>query len=135
MQYGFRIVFHKSIPFNEELKKFLDKEKEYFCSENSYKCRRDSAAFFRRGLFGYGLTEKFTSNSKDGEIIYTFKRLSKSRRIFGVIPVRELVHKNPPLELNQCMCAIHRGGQRVNLKTPYKEEDYITYFEVGEIKS
>lgn len=28
----------------------------------------------------------------------------------------------------------HNGGKRVNLKTPYNKEDYITFFETGEIK-
>lgn len=131
MKHGFKIVYHKSIEKTPELEQFLKKKKDQFCSANSYKCRADSAAFYRRGLLGYGLNEKFTSN---GDIVFTFKRLSKGRRIFGIVPIQELVPKNPPLKLNQCMCGIHRGGQRVNLATPYKDEDYIVFFETGEIK-
>lgn len=129
---GFRLVYHSSIPETDNLFKFLESQKAYFCSENSYKCRRDYGAYFRRGLFGFGIAEDF-STTYGKPIVYTFKRLSRGRRIFGIVPVSLLVGRTE-LKLDQCPCAIHRGGQRVTLSAPYSESDYKTYFEVGKIK-
>ena len=133
MKYGFKICFHKSISYNKELKEFLDGKVEHFTSEESYKCRRKSGAFYRRGIFGFSLSDKFKSPSSQEEIKYTFKRLSRNRRVFGVVPIDQLKSENK-LDLNQCMCAEHRGGQRVNLIVPYNDNNYITYFETGTIK-
>lgn len=131
MKHGFRIVYHNSITPDAELISFLEKQKAQFCSDDSYKCRQDSGAFYRRGLFGLGLNANFKWN---GDIVYTFKRLSKNRRIFGLVPISELIAKSPPLKLDQCMCAVHRGGQRVILRTPYDEQNYVTFYETGDIK-
>ena len=133
MKYGFRITYHKSIPHSQKLLDFLETWKNRFCSPDSYKCRADSGAFCRRGLLGFAVGPNFQTN-QDDPIIYTFKRLSSKRRIFGLVPISLLVPKNPPINLQQCMCAIHRGGQRVNLAVPYDENDYETYFETGDIK-
>lgn len=132
MKQGFRICFHNSIPLSKELKEFLEGKVEHFCSENSYKERAKSAAFYRRGILGLTLGADFkTRSSNKGDIVYTFKRLSRNRRIFGVVPINEL---DGDIDLNQCMCAEHRGGQRVNLKNKYNESGYTTYFEIGDIK-
>lgn len=131
MKYGFRICYHKEIGLCEPLKDFLDSKVEHFCSEDSYKERTKSAAFCRRGILGMCLDENFKTSSKPN-VIYTFKRLSRNRRIFGVVPLSKIDFDHSVL--NQCMCAEHRGGERVNLIKPYDEEDYITYFETGEIK-
>jgi|LakMenEpi03Aug12_release.lakeMendotaPanAssembly.Ray.scaffolds.fasta_scaffold541897_2 hypothetical protein len=132
MNRGFRIVYHNSIPLKPELFNFLDQQKDQFCSENSYKCRKDSSAYYRRGLFGYGLDANFETRQ---EPIYTFKRLSRHRRIFGIVPVSILVPTNSPLITTDfCRCAIHLGGQRVNLSVAYNESDYVTYFETGQIR-
>lgn len=133
MKFGFRITYHKSIPQSQNLLDFLEEWKNRFCSPESYKCRTDSGAFFRRGLLGLAVGPNFETNHDD-PIIYTFKRLSRNRRVFGLVPISLLVPKNPPIDLEQCMCAIHRGGQRVNLAVPYNENDYQTYFEIGDIK-
>ena len=132
MKFGFRITYHKSIPYSKELLYFLESQKTQFCSPDSYKCRTDSGAFFRRGLLGLAVGSDFQINQNP--VIYTFKRLSRNRRVFGLVPISLLVPKNPPINLEQCMCAIHRGGQRVNLAVPYNESDYETYFETGNIK-
>jgi len=133
MKYGFRICFHKSISYNEDLKGFLDHQVEYFTSPDSYKCRKKSSAFYRRGVFGRALTGEFKMGYRSKEIQYTFKRLSRNRRVFGVVPLGELDSLDT-LDLNQCICGEHMGGQRVNLKTPYNSDNYINYFETGIIK-
>jgi hypothetical protein len=122
MNYGFRIVYHKDIPWTKEVKEFLDERVKHFTSPGSYKQRMDSAAFFRRGILGLCMNNE-----------YTFKRLSRNRRIFGLVPISELKSREP-IKLDQCMCAIHRGGQKVILKKPYNEQDYTTFFETGKIK-
>lgn len=131
MKTGFRLVIHRAIPAGdrEDCLRFIEGEKKRFLSENSYKtggwC---SGSFFRRGIFGIGLSGSAVPT-------YTFKRLSKHRRVFGVVPVSELERTDGrPLELNQCMCAAHRGGQRVRLRTGFRDEDFEVLFEHGDIK-
>lgn len=133
MKFGFKIVFDKDIPFSPELQEFLKEKLEHFSSKDSYKVGyANSSSFYKRGIFGLPLNEEFKIASKD--VKYTFKRLVRNRRIFGVVPVDQLIGVNGPINLNQCMCAQHMGGQRVTLKKPYSEEDYITFATVGEIK-
>ena len=115
---------------SQELQEFLSNYVTRFTSPGSYKMRRTSAAFYRRGILGYCVDENFKATKN---IKYTFKRLSKKRRIFGLVPIEQLDFQDES-NLDQCMCAEHRGGQRVNLKTPYNEDDYITFFETGMIK-
>ena len=131
MNYGFRIVYHKSIPWSKELEEFLVTKINHFTGPDSYKCRRDSSAYYRRGIVGYLLNKDFIW--KKGDYEYTFKRLVNGRRIFGIVPITELQSKEP-LNFDKCHCAIHAGGQRATLETPYKEEDYTTFFETGLIK-
>lgn len=133
MNYGFRIVYHKDIKWCKKLESFMLNRINHFCSKESYKCRTDSKAFYRRNLFGIGLNEDFeTSSSKP--IIYTFKRLTRSKRIFGIIPISKVERKDgKPLELNICMCAVHRGGQKVKLKKKYTNQDFNIIFETGKI--
>ena len=136
MNYGFKIVYHKSIKWSKELEAFLLSKINHFCSEGSYKCRRDSKAYYRRNIFGLGLTKDFKiSDTKNNPIIYTFKRLTSSKRIFGIVPIDEIERKDSkPLVMNECMCAIHRGGQKVKLKERYRDEDYVLAFQTGKIK-
>ncbi len=128
MNYGFRLVYHKDIEWTKELEAYMVKKINAFTSEGSYKERHKSGAYYRRGIFGKGLNVNFEER---GSIIYTFKRLVTTKRIFGIVPLDNLVGD---VDLNQCMCAEHRGGQKVTLDTPYSEDKYITVFETGEIK-
>ncbi len=125
MKNGFRLLLHKSLSEDEktEAKKVFDRS--FIETNGIYKCRSDSGAFFRRNLLGYQ-----PDNTR-----WTVRRMSTTRRIFAAIPV-DLVERvdGEPLELNQCVCAIHKGGQRVRLKQPMTESDYDIYHEQGEIK-
>lgn len=127
MKMGFRIVYHKSICLNE-IQEFLEKEKKHFCSPSSYKVGYShSSSFYRRGVFGFTVDEQ--------TLKYTFRRLVKNRRIFGVVPIILLERVDgKELELKQCMCGEHRGGQKVKIKGGFREGDFVTYFEKGEIK-
>src|SRR4051812_3887462 len=127
MNFGFRIVYHKSIEPSRWLFEFLEEQYGQFSSKNSYKCRSESGAFFRRGKFGLGLDHQYSTS---GEIIYTFRRLSNNRRIFGVVPVGLLVMEDDTeIKLKQCMCGEHRGGQQVRLRDGLNDIDWITYKE------
>lgn len=129
MKIGYRILIHKSIPqewMNYALKA-CDRFKQLADSEEGWKTRRDSCAFYRRGVLGYSLPYI--------DPVITFKRLVKNRRIFGVVPIQMLERKDgEPLELDRCMCGVHRGGVRVNLKGGFIENDYNLYIENGDIK-
>jgi len=123
MKHSFKIVYHKSIPF-EEIKGFLEGKKEHFLSPGSYKTGGwGHLSFYRRGIFGLSLQGCRYSSQ-------TFKRLVANKRIFGVIPVTMLERKDgKKLETDGCMCAIHRGGQRVNIIGGFKPEDYKTFYD------
>lgn len=129
MKRGFRLVLHKDIP-EADRKLCLDYLQNdilpWFSSDDSYKCRAESGAFFRRGKLGLTLGE--------GDK-YAFRRLVKNRRIFGIMPVDKLERKDgEPIEVRQCMCGIHRAGQMVNIVGGFNESDFEVIHEVGEIK-
>ncbi len=135
MKRGYRLCYYKNIP-TEDIEKIIHYFtsswngvhaggiKEWFSSKNSYKCRTKSGAFFRRGNFGLLLDDEK----------YVFRRLSHNRRVFGVCPIDILEGKNEPINTNQCMCGEHRAGQKVRIKGGFKESDFVTYYEEGEIK-
>lgn len=128
MNRGYRLTIHKSIPHadRERLLKYLDGTIEWFNSSESYKCRKESDAYLRRGKLGIVV---------DKEEKYVFRRLVKGRRIFGIMPVSLLERKDgEPINMNQCMCAIHRGGQMVNIVGGFSEDDFETIYETGLIK-
>jgi len=124
---GYRILVHRSIPEEDlpEIYKFL-KDWIKNTNEHGYGRRLVSSAYYRRGVLG--LT--FIKNK------YTFRRLVKNRRIFGVLPLTMLEHKDPTqtIKLKQCMCAEHLGGTPVNIIGGFKEEDYDIFYETGYIK-
>lgn len=131
MNRGFRILIHKDVEKTDWVMKFLEDQKKLFRSERSYK-RGYGPSFYNRGVFGLGFGEK---GSCSGPILYTFRRVVRNRRIFGVVPVKILERKDgEPVELDQCMCPQHRGGQKVCLKGGFNEDDYEVWFETGEIK-
>ena len=128
MKMGFRLVYHKEIP-KKDLKyvlEYLEAQRLQFSSKQSYKVGyTNSHSHYRQGIMGLRLLENYS---------YTFKRLVKNRRIFGVVPVSLLEGKNEQLRLDGCICSLHGGGQKVKLKTPFNESDWITYCELGDIK-
>jgi hypothetical protein len=130
MKRGYRILLHKDIPEEllEEAQESCDNFIALANSPDGYKCRHDSYAFYRRGIFGLIVNHK--------NRILTFKRLSGKRRIFGVIPVNQLEAKDGgEIDSDQkCICGVHLGGTRVNIKGGFQERDYHFYYETGEIK-
>lgn len=129
MKYGFRIVYHKDIPLEDLgiIKSWLEDKVVMFTSEKSYKVGyNNSHSFYRRGIFGLLLNKPKNK--------YTFRRLSKNRRIFGIVPIDKLQGIKEEISLNMCMCADHLGGIRVKLKKKFNENDWITFYETGEIK-
>jgi hypothetical protein len=129
MKYGWQLVYHKDIPEDDKkmVEEFINDKYKHFSSPNSYKVGyTNSHSYYRRGVFGLRVDNK----SK-----YTFKRLVRGSRIFGVVPTDLLVDKQGnPIDTNQCMCAIHLGGTRVDIKGGYNPADYVVVYEVGEIK-
>ena len=127
MNYGFRIVFHKDIPWSKELEKCLLGFVESFTSEGSYKRGGNTRTWYRRNSLGIGFDNNFKAISWcGGDHPFFFKRLSTKRRIFGIIPSTEL-------EISKTK-TVGEVIPRCSLKIPYKEEDYITFFETGKIK-
>ena len=128
MNRGYRVVYHKTIPetdIHTVVEYINTKIIPWFSSENSYKSRRDSGAYFRRGNFGLILDEKDNK--------YVFRRLSKNRRIFGVLPITLLEGKHSKIEIKQCMCGLHRAGQKVRIVGGFRESDWIKIYEEGSI--
>lgn len=80
-------------------------------------------SYYKRGVFGIGIPAR--------DPRFAFRRLTTGRRIFGVVPVADL---EPPVNLDQCCCPDHRGGERVRLKEKYSDGDFDTVFETGDIK-
>ena len=133
MKKGYRILLHKDIPLD-----LLDDSKKYcdlFIQEANTKGYGRSGghgdrAFFRRGVFGF----LFNNFDKRNDSV-VFRRLSKNRRIFGILPINLLSSSDgTPINLKQCICAIHLGGTKVKIKNGFQEKDYMTYYEVGDIK-
>lgn len=139
MKNGIKIVIHNSI--KDDIKKEVEKwllqwliakinTKEGIVN---YKIGySNSSSFYRRGILGLSLFNTYNSPLKKK---YFFRRLTKSRRIFGVVPISEIISKdNSNIDLNQCMCAIHLGGTKVKLKKTYDDNDYSIFFQIGDIK-
>lgn len=125
MKHGFKLVIHKNLSPNEkQLAKDIFNIK-FILTKGNYSCRHDSGAYFRRGILGW---------CPDGQQ-FTVRRVTKKRRIFAAVPLELLERKDgEPIELEQCICAIHKGGQRVKFKCGFNEIDYETFYEVGDIK-
>lgn len=84
----------------------------------------------QRGVFGYSIRGERNSS----EVNYTelvFRRISRNRRIFGIVtPDRLRTKQGEKVNLNQCICKRHLGGERVDML----ETDTYIYHEEGEIK-
>lgn len=90
----------------------------------------EKRTYYNRGSFGIWLDADRSFDATDGNLV--FRRISKNRRVFGIIHIDTLERKDgEPIVINQCMCPIHRGGQKVRFKYRPKME---TIFEWGDIK-
>ena len=139
MKNGIKIVIHNSIKDNvkKEVEKWLIHwlipKLNATTGTIDYKIGYSkSRSFYRRGILGKSLffTEHHPLKNK-----YFFRRLSNTKRIFGVIPIDEVISNNgDKIDTNQCMCAIHMGGTKVKLKKTYDDNDYSIFFQIGDIK-
>lgn len=118
MNYGFKLYIHKDLNEQEKIEAAKLLDMFFIDSNGDYGCRRKSRAWFRRGILGY-------NSDKDNIVI---RRMVSTRRIFAAIP-KKLIDEHNKVEWNQCMCAEHRGGQKV--KVPFIISDYDLYFEDG----
>lgn len=90
----------------------------------------DRKTYFNRGSFGMWLDDIPNFPFKDSQLV--FRRISRNRRIFGVVRVDTLERVDgEPIKIDQCMCPQHRGGQRVRFRERPQMETVFTW---GDIK-
>jgi hypothetical protein len=125
MKFGFRVLIHKDIPLEdfEQIKPHLQQIIDGW-SKHGYKCRLKSGAYFRRSILGYPIV-------KDK---YVLRRLVKTRRLFGMVPVELLEGVDEQINFNQCMCGDCLAGTKVRFIKRFDENDYWKFYEIGEIK-
>lgn len=130
MKRGFRVLMHKRIP-TEYIDAAMAACQNFVTlgeSEKGYRTGGQSShSFFKRGIMGLEV--------KDTDRKLVFRRLVKSRRIFGVVPVEELEQLDgTPIVNAGCICSYHSGGKRVRFKNGFNEQDFTLYYETGDIK-
>ena len=93
-------------------------------------CGSGRRTYYNRGSFGIWLDEENSFTPTNSCLV--FRRISRNRRIFGVVHVDTLERTDGSvIEIAQCRCPQHRGGQRVRFKErPIME----TVFTWGDIK-
>ena len=116
MNYGFKLYIHKDLNESDRLEASKLFDTFFIKTNGEYKCRVKSGAYMRRRILGYNI----------GNIV--IRRMISNRRIFAAIP-KSLVDQYNDVNWDQCMCAEHRGGQKV--KVPFVVADYELYFEDG----
>jgi hypothetical protein len=86
--------------------------------------------YYNRGSFGIWLDERKDFAATDSGLV--FKRISRNRRVFGVVHVDTLERTDgQEIVISQCMCPQHRGGQKVKFKERPQMETVFTW---GDIK-
>ncbi len=92
--------------------------------------KSDQKTYYNRGSFGRWLDDEDSFTLKNTNLV--FRRLSRNRRIFGIVHVSYLERVDGAnIEINQCRCPAHRGGQKVKFKTRPAMETVFTW---GDIK-
>jgi len=82
-------------------------------------------SFLKRNRFGF-------MNSKTNDLV--FRRISTDRRVFGIVKSDTMIKPDgSEINLNQCMCPIHRGAERVIWRGGKKPSTFI-YAVVGDLK-
>jgi len=82
-------------------------------------------SYLLRGRFGY---MPYKSES------LVFRRISYKRRVFGIVRANTMTLRDgSEIDLKQCMCPIHRGGERVMWRNGTKPETFI-YAKVGSVR-
>lgn len=89
----------------------------------------------KRGTLGYMFDkmyrEEFPGGYEDGK--YTFRRISRNKRIFGVVKLEDLEFIDEPYDQkkNACICSQCNGDKRVKMNLD-NNEDFETYCTIGE---
>ena len=89
------------------------------------------SSFIRRNRFGFMLKDsQGLCISKDIDLV--FRRISTNKRIFGIVKASAVVKQDrSEVNLKQCMCPIHRAGERVVWRD-IKPKTFV-YATIGEI--
>jgi len=131
MTKGFQIEIQKELT-EEESRAAIDFANEWIsktCSKDMQfllKGKGGHRSYIRRNRFGYMLNDKVND--------LVFRRISTHKRIFGIIKADTMVKPDgSEVNLNQCMCSIHRGGERVVWRDG-KPEVFV-YAVVGSVKN
>jgi len=134
MNKGFRIEIQKGLTDDEYKSaiKFVDHwvadVMAHGCSWK-HKTRAGYSSYYRRGRYGQGVWDPDTGEESNTLV---FRRHTLHKRIFAVVRIDTLESRtDTPLKLDQCVCPIHRGGQKVKYKTRPETDIYL---EVGDIK-
>ena len=131
MEEGFQIEIQKNIT-DDELsiaKKFANEFISKTCRDHMifYLGGRTGGyiSYIRRGKFGYVI------NKETGLV---FRRISRNKRIFGIVKYTELLDKdtNKLPRADMCVCPKHRGCLKVKWKT--KRPETFVYARGGQIK-
>jgi hypothetical protein len=137
MNYGFRIAIHKDVPGDlmEEARKRCDS----FLKLASHREKRYGETWVRPGSYASGYLPSFYNRGIIGFVFadkkLTFRRISKNRRIFAVVPIDMVKNKDgSELDLHYCVCPCCVNGMKKVTMKPYDEKDYNTFIEVGDIK-
>jgi hypothetical protein len=79
-------------------------------------------SYLCRGTFGYLINQ---------EKQLVFRRISHSKRVFGIVKANTMVQKdNTPIDLNQCCCPRHLGSTPIKWKNG--EPPMFTYARVAD---
>ena len=138
MKSGFSLVYHQDVAKDvavEILKSMIG----YMLDGYNKRCGGGRTSPYRRGVLGTmykpdGGAANHTRKLKLNETI-TFRRLSKNRRVFGLVPVRLLETKDgAAVDTDGCFCPTCLGSQQCRLREGFKEDEFIHYSTIGEIK-
>lgn len=136
MNKGYRIVIEEGLSQEQQeiAEKVANTFIEYANEHDGYWKGQTGGGWssaLRRGIYG----QSWGPGIDLRKVGLVFRRVSRGRRVFGVIKVDHLIDRegNVGLEIgkNMCMCPLHRGGIKVSLMT---QPEVSTYYETGNIK-
>jgi hypothetical protein len=140
MKNGYRLVYHKSLKGSEKQKAetTLGEFVLGLAGSHNYAKQFNTKGGYASSLRWKALGKSLGSCCSGDNLV--LRRLSKNRRIFGVVP-RDLVFSIPgacSTQYEGCMCPKctweWTGGKGFKMDGPYKDEDYILFYESGKIK-
>lgn len=147
MKNGYRLVYHKSISGEDKrnaeefLLDFIEKVNKEGSYAKAFRTHGGWNSCLRWKSFGLPVSDFKNQNYYCVSEKLILRRLSKNRRIFGVVP-RDLVFSLNgyacSTQYKRCICPkctmAWTSGKGFGMGEPYKDSDYITFYESGEIK-